>query len=77
MSCSDYVIDATVHLSGLPASVGRTYQLADPHPILPGARQSRSVIGATCLLSTGVAVRRGRAGLLLACCLDVAEYVFI
>jgi thioester reductase-like protein len=30
---SDYVIDATVYLSGLDRSVGRTYHLADPHPM--------------------------------------------
>ena len=28
----DFVVDAIVHLSGLPHSVGRTYQLADPEP---------------------------------------------
>jgi thioester reductase-like protein len=28
----DFVIDAISHLSGLPHSVGRTYQLADPQP---------------------------------------------
>lgn len=27
----DFVIDAVAHLSGLPQSLGRTYQLADPH----------------------------------------------
>ncbi|TVR27607.1 MAG: NAD-dependent epimerase/dehydratase family protein [Nitriliruptor sp.] len=30
---SDFVIDAVTHLSSLPQSVGRTYQLADPHPL--------------------------------------------
>lgn len=30
---SDFVIDAIDHLSGLDASVGRTYQLADPRPL--------------------------------------------
>jgi thioester reductase-like protein len=30
---SDFVIDAIEHLSGLDASVGRTYQLADPRPL--------------------------------------------
>jgi thioester reductase-like protein len=30
---SDFVIDAIDHLSGLDASAGRTYQLADPHPL--------------------------------------------
>lgn len=30
---SDFVIDAIEHLSGLDRSVGRTYQLADPHPL--------------------------------------------
>ena len=30
---SDFVIDAIEHLSGLERSVGRTYQLADPHPL--------------------------------------------
>ena len=28
----DFVVDAIAHLSGLPHSVGRTYQLADPDP---------------------------------------------
>src|SRR5690606_20474817 len=30
---SDFVIDAVDHLSGLGASLGRTYQLADPRPL--------------------------------------------
>jgi len=30
---SDFVIDAIVHLSALPHSLGRTYQLADPDPL--------------------------------------------
>lgn len=30
---SDFVIEAIDHLSGLEASVGRTYQLADPRPL--------------------------------------------
>lgn len=30
---SDFVIDAIEYLSGLEDSVGRTYQLADPHPL--------------------------------------------
>ena len=30
---SDFVIDAIAHLSGLPHSLGRTYQLADPAPL--------------------------------------------
>jgi thioester reductase-like protein len=30
---SDFVIDAIDHLSGLEASAGRTYQLADPRPL--------------------------------------------
>ena len=30
---SDFVIDAIDHLSGLQASLGRTYQLADPRPL--------------------------------------------
>jgi thioester reductase-like protein len=30
---SDFVIDAIEHLSGLDASAGRTYQLADPRPL--------------------------------------------
>lgn len=30
---SDFVIDAIDHLSGLDASLGRTYQLADPRPL--------------------------------------------
>ena len=30
---SDFVIDAIEHLSGLEASAGRTYQLADPRPL--------------------------------------------
>jgi nucleoside-diphosphate-sugar epimerase len=29
----DFIIDAVSHLSGLPASEGRTYQIADPHPL--------------------------------------------
>jgi thioester reductase-like protein len=29
----DFIIDAVAYLSGLPASEGRTYQLADPHPL--------------------------------------------
>ena len=29
----DFVIRAVTYLSGLPASRGRTYQLADPHPL--------------------------------------------
>lgn len=29
----DFVIDAVAYLSGLPASEGRTYQLADPFPL--------------------------------------------
>ncbi len=28
----DFVIDAVAHLSGLERSLGRTYQIADPHP---------------------------------------------
>lgn len=30
---SDFVVDAIAHLSGLEASAGRTYQLADPAPL--------------------------------------------
>jgi thioester reductase-like protein len=30
---SDFVIDAITHLSGLPRSLGRVYQLADPAPL--------------------------------------------
>jgi thioester reductase-like protein len=30
---SDFVLDAIGHLSGLPSSVGVTYQLADPRPL--------------------------------------------
>lgn len=30
---SDFVVDAIEHLSGLEASLGRTYQLADPRPL--------------------------------------------
>ena len=30
---SDFVIEATAHLSRLPQSLGRTYHLADPHPL--------------------------------------------
>ncbi|MFC4787093.1 SDR family oxidoreductase [Nocardioides sp. MAHUQ-72] len=30
---SDFVVEALAHLSGLPQSRGRTYQLADPHPL--------------------------------------------
>ncbi|OBH02580.1 MULTISPECIES: SDR family oxidoreductase [unclassified Mycobacterium] len=29
----DFVVDAVGYLSGLPASEGRTYQVADPHPL--------------------------------------------
>jgi len=29
----DFVVDAVAYLSGLPASEGRTYQLADPRPL--------------------------------------------
>src|SRR5512142_2569860 len=29
----DFIIDAVDYLSALPASEGRTYQLADPHPL--------------------------------------------
>jgi nucleoside-diphosphate-sugar epimerase len=29
----DFLLDAVTHLSGLPHSAGRTYQLADPHPL--------------------------------------------
>ncbi len=29
----DFVVDAAAYLSGLPVSEGRTYQLADPHPL--------------------------------------------
>ncbi len=29
----DFVVDAVGYLSGIPASEGRTYQLADPHPL--------------------------------------------
>ena len=29
----DFIIDAVGYLSGLPPSEGRTYQLADPHPL--------------------------------------------
>lgn len=29
----DFVVDAVANLSGLEQSVGRTYQLADPHPL--------------------------------------------
>ncbi len=30
----DFIVDAVGHLSGLPTSEGRTYQLADPHPLI-------------------------------------------
>jgi thioester reductase-like protein len=30
---SDFVVDAIAHLSSLPHSLGRTYQLADPEPL--------------------------------------------
>lgn len=30
---SDFVLEALTHLSGLDTSVGRTYQLVDPHPL--------------------------------------------
>jgi nucleoside-diphosphate-sugar epimerase len=29
----DFLVDAVTHLSGLPHSAGRTYHLADPHPL--------------------------------------------
>jgi len=29
----DFIVEAVGYLSGLPASTGRTYQLADPHPL--------------------------------------------
>jgi nucleoside-diphosphate-sugar epimerase len=29
----DFIVDAVSFLSGLPASEGRTYQIADPHPL--------------------------------------------
>ncbi|MGZ4513727.1 MAG: SDR family oxidoreductase [Mycobacterium sp.] len=29
----DFIVDAVGYLSGLPVSEGRTYQLADPHPL--------------------------------------------
>ena len=29
----DFIVDAAGYLSGLPVSEGRTYQLADPHPV--------------------------------------------
>lgn len=29
----DFIVDAVGHLSGLPVSEGRTYHLADPHPL--------------------------------------------
>ncbi len=32
----DFVVDAVNHLSGHPGSEGRTYQLADPHPLTVG-----------------------------------------
>jgi thioester reductase-like protein len=32
----DFVVDAIACLSGLPASAGRVYQLADPHPLTVG-----------------------------------------
>jgi thioester reductase-like protein len=33
----DFVIDAVTYLSGLPQSAGRTYALADPHPLTVSA----------------------------------------
>lgn len=32
----DFVVDAAAYLSGLPQSAGRTYALADPHPLTAG-----------------------------------------
>jgi uncharacterized protein YbjT (DUF2867 family) len=29
----DFVVEAVAHLAGLPESAGRTYALADPHPL--------------------------------------------
>ncbi|HXZ73042.1 MAG TPA: SDR family oxidoreductase, partial [Streptosporangiaceae bacterium] len=29
----DFIVEAVTHLSGLPQSAGRTYHLADPHPL--------------------------------------------
>ena len=34
----DFIIDAVGHLSGHPQSAGRTYQLADPHPLTVAAK---------------------------------------
>jgi thioester reductase-like protein len=39
----DFVVDAIAHLSGLPGSKGKTYQLADPAP--PPAREMLQVLG--------------------------------
>ncbi len=33
----DFVVDAAAYLSGLPRSAGRTYALADPHPLTVAA----------------------------------------
>jgi len=33
----DFVVDAAAYLSGLPQSAGRTYALADPHPLTVAA----------------------------------------
>ena len=42
---SDFVIDAIDHLSGLEASAGRTYQLADPRPLTVDELLDRDVPG--------------------------------
>ncbi|MGO9959357.1 MAG: SDR family oxidoreductase [Solirubrobacteraceae bacterium] len=42
----DFIIDAVGHLSGHPNSEGRTYQLADPHP-LTVAELADTLAGAT------------------------------
>jgi len=39
----DFVISAIAHLAGLPASLGKTYQLADPSPLT--AREMLAVLG--------------------------------
>lgn len=40
----DYVVDAMARLAGVPASLGKTYQLADPEP--PTVREFLRVLGA-------------------------------
>ena len=43
---SDFVVGAIDHLSGLPHSAGRTYQLADPDPCT--VSETVTLIGEAC-----------------------------